>query len=115
LREGGLGEENCLSDFWGPVVYIGAMKTLIVGGLLAAVMVAGSMSSIAADKKDAKKEYPLKTCVVSDEKLGSMGKPYVIKHEGKEVQFCCKGCEKDFKKDPAKYLKKIDEAAKKAK
>ena len=91
------------------------MKNLIVGSLLAAAVVAGSLNVAAADKKDEKKEYPLKTCVVSDEKLGSMGKPYVIKHEGREVQFCCKSCEKDFKKEPAKYLKKIDEAAKKAK
>jgi YHS domain-containing protein len=91
------------------------MKNLIVGGLLAAAVVTGSIGSLAADKKDEKKEYPLKTCVVTDEKLGSMGKPYVIKHDGKEVQFCCKGCEKDFKKEPAKYLKKIDEASKKTK
>lgn len=91
------------------------MKNLIVGGLLAAAVVAGSIGSLAADKKDEKKEYPLKTCVVTDEKLGSMGKPHVIKHEGKEVQFCCKGCKKDFKKEPAKYLKKIDEASKKTK
>ena len=59
------------------------MKNLIVGGLLAAAVVAGSIGSFAADKKDEKKEYPLKKCVVTDEKLGSMGKPYVIKHEGK--------------------------------
>lgn len=90
------------------------MKQLIVG-LIAMAVIGGASNAFAADKKDEKKEYPLKTCVVSDEKLGSMGKPYVIKHEGREVQFCCKSCEKDFKKEPAKYLKKIDEAAKKAK
>ena len=89
------------------------MKNLFV--FVAAAVVAGSLNVVAADKKAEKKEYPLKTCVVSDEKLGSMGKPYVIKHEGREVQFCCKSCEKDFKKEPAKYLKKIDEAAKKTK
>lgn len=91
------------------------MKSLIVTGLFAAAVFVGSFSAVAADKKEEKKEYPLKTCVVTDEKLGSMGKPYVIKHEGREVQFCCKGCEKDFKKEPAKYLKKIDEASKKTK
>ena len=56
--------------------------------------------------------YPLQTCVVSGEKLGSMGKSYVHTFEGREVQFCCKACMKDFNKDPQKYLKKIDEAAK---
>jgi YHS domain-containing protein len=57
--------------------------------------------------------YPLTTCVVSGEKLGEMGKPVVIQYEGHEVQFCCPSCQKEFKKDPAKYLKKIDDAAKK--
>jgi hypothetical protein len=27
------------------------------------------------------------------------------------VRLCCKGCVKEFKKDPAKYLKIIDDAA----
>jgi YHS domain-containing protein len=56
--------------------------------------------------------YPLKVCVVSGEKLGSMGAPYIHHHEGKEVQFCCKGCIKDFNKEPEKYLAKITAAAK---
>jgi YHS domain-containing protein len=51
--------------------------------------------------------------VVSGEKLGSMGKSYVHEHKGKEVQFCCKSCLKSFDKDPAKYLAKIEKAAKK--
>lgn len=64
----------------------------------------------------ARADYPLDTCVVSGDKLGEMGKPfeYVYKAEGQPdrlVLFCCKGCVKDFKKDPAKYLKKLDEAA----
>lgn len=68
----------------------------------------------------AKAEYPLKTCVVSDEEIGSMGDgiDHVYKQDGKPdrlVRFCCKNCLKDFNKDPAKYLKLIDEAAAKAK
>jgi YHS domain-containing protein len=92
------------------------MKKLLIGSLLAGALVAGSLNATGADKKDEKKsEYPLKTCVVSDEKLGSMGKPYVLKHEGREVQLCCESCKKDFKKDPAKYIKKLDAAEKKTK
>jgi hypothetical protein len=60
-----------------------------------------------------KKEYPLDVCVVSGEKLGSMGKPVVLQHEGREVRLCCAGCIDKFKQDPAKYLKKLDEAEKK--
>jgi len=69
----------------------------------------------------AKAEYPLKTCVVSDEQIGgSMGEgiDYVYKQDGKPdrlVRFCCKDCRKDFDKDPAKYLTLLDEAAAKAK
>ncbi|MDB6122456.1 MAG: hypothetical protein JWQ71_1449 [Pedosphaera sp.] len=79
-----------------------------------------------ASAEDAKKsdKYPLKTCVVSDEKLGGdMGEPYVFTYKdkkikddsGREVRLCCKSCLKDFNKEPAKYIKKIDEAEKAAK
>ncbi|HEX8324210.1 MAG TPA: hypothetical protein VF595_09880 [Tepidisphaeraceae bacterium] len=52
--------------------------------------------------------YPLKTCIVSDEDLGSMGEPIVMAHEGREIKFCCGGCVTAFKKEPATYLKKLD-------
>src|SRR5262249_28804228 len=91
------------------------MKKLLMTTLLAGAFVAGSFSAMAVDKKkDEKNEDPLTTCVVSGEKLGEMGKPYVLKYQGREVHLCCESCEKDFKKDTAKYLKKLD-AAEKAK
>lgn len=81
-----------------------------------ALLLAAPAGVRAEDKKDAKaKPYPLEKCVVSDEKLGEMGKPFVFTYQGQEVKLCCKSCEKDFKKDPAKYLKKIKEAEAKAK
>ena len=55
----------------------------------------------------AAKAYPLKTCVVSGEELGKMGEPVRIVHEGQEIKFCCKSCEPEFKKDPAKFLAKL--------
>jgi len=54
------------------------------------------------------KPYPLDTCIVSDEKLGSMGKPVVFTHEGQEIKLCCKSCKPKFEKDPAPYLKKLE-------
>jgi hypothetical protein len=78
---------------------------------LAATFLAAPLVGRAEDKKDAKaKAYPLDKCVVSDEKLGEMGKPYVFTHDGKEVQLCCKSCLKDFNKDPKKYMKKLADA-----
>lgn len=59
------------------------------------------------EKKDTVKPYKLDTCIVSDEKLGEMGKPFVFTDEGQEIKLCCKSCKKKFDKDPAKYLKKI--------
>lgn len=71
--------------------------------------------SAPATQPAAKDTYPLTTCVVGGEKLGSMGKPYVLTHEGREVRLCCKACEPKFKADPAKYIKKLDDAAAKQK
>ena len=75
-------------------------------------MLAASLTVSADDTKKAK-AYPLDKCVVSDEKLGEMGKPFVFTHEGQEIKLCCKSCQKDFKKDPAKYMAKITAAEKK--
>lgn len=89
---------------------------------LAALSLALGAASLRAEDKSAAPAYPLTTCVVSGEALGEMGKPvdYVYKEEGKPdrvVKFCCKMCVGKFKKDPAKYLEKLDaaEAAAKAK
>ena len=72
-----------------------------------------SLVTVACRADEAKaKPYPLKVCIVSGEKLGTMGKPAVIVQDGQEVQFCCKNCIKDFKKDPQKFLKEIAEKAK---
>ena len=63
-----------------------------------------------ADLAAQKAAYPLKTCVVGGEVLGSMGDPVEYVHEGRLVQFCCEGCIDDFKKDTAQYLAKLDAA-----
>lgn len=91
-----------------------------MGGLLAGPLaVTAAEHEHAGEAKSAKtsaKAYPLKTCIVSDEKLdGDMGKPYVFVHEGQEIKLCCKGCLKDFNKEPAKYIKKLAEAQKSGK
>jgi hypothetical protein len=66
---------------------------------------------------DARKAYPLKACLTSDEPLGSMGDPseFVYRVAGKAdrlVVFCCEGCSDDFIAEPDVYLAKIDAAAK---
>mgnify|MGYP000194558028 CR=1 FL=1 len=55
--------------------------------------------------------YSLDTCLVSGEKLGSMGDPVVIQHEGHEIKFCCDSCVPKFKKEPASYLEKLEHSS----
>lgn len=61
------------------------------------------------------KSYPLKTCVVSDEKLGGHGKPVKVTADGTDVWLCCKSCVKDFNKEPAKFVKMVKDAEAKTK
>jgi hypothetical protein len=92
------------------------LKTLTVAALTMTFLTAPFLSLAADEKKEAKpKPYPLETCIVSDEKLGEMGKPHVFTHEGREIKLCCKSCLKDFQKDPAKHVKKMEKAEAKAK
>jgi YHS domain-containing protein len=73
------------------------MKTLLTTFLLAL-----AATGLAADKP-----YPLGTCLVSGNKLGSMGKVIVKSYQGQEIKFCCKPCVKKFDANPAKYLSKL--------
>tara|TARA_Y100000588_G_scaffold125746_1_gene137776 strand:- start:35 stop:403 length:369 start_codon:yes stop_codon:yes gene_type:complete len=56
--------------------------------------------------------YPLKTCLVTDEELTSMGKPYVKVWNGTTIKLCCEGCMEDFEKEPKKFLAKLESAKK---
>jgi hypothetical protein len=69
-------------------------------------------TGFAADKDEPKgvvKPYPLQTCLVTDNDLGSMGDERSFVYEGQEIKICCKPCERKFRKDPARYLKKLQE------
>lgn len=89
------------------------IKSLTTTVLLASFL-AGPFAAFSAEKSksDKTKPYPLDKCVVSDEKLGDHGKPYVFTNDNQEVKLCCKDCLKDFKKDKAKYIAKIQDAEK---
>ena len=94
------------------------MKTIkhITTTLLTTTLLFSPLLLSAEDKPAAKpKPYPLDTCIVSGEKIGADAgmKPHVFTHEGREIKLCCKSCLKDFKKDSANYVKKIEAAEKK--
>ncbi len=72
------------------------LATLITTALLGITLAAADL-----------KPYPLQTCIVSDNKLGSMGKPITKVYSGQEIKFCCKPCIKKFEANQAKYLAKL--------
>ena len=92
-----------------------------------AILVGFGFTAFAAENKSvspadtalkARTNYPLKTCLVSGEDLGAMGEATAYIHRGagqpdRVVFFCCEGCSDDFKKEPAKFLGKLDAAKKK--
>ena len=67
----------------------------------------GSSGSTAATSVGGTKPYPLKTCIVTENDLGSMGDEQRIVYQGQEIKFCCKPCEAKFLGNPAKYLARI--------
>jgi hypothetical protein len=102
------------------IIYMNMTKKL-TSAILAISIVGGTVAALAADNKPAKganekiTPYTLKICVVSGDKLGEMGKPFVFTNDTREIKLCCKSCLKDFKKEPAKYVKKIEVAEAKEK
>lgn len=84
------------------------MKTTFAAVLLAALVAVPALGAEEGAQKE--RPYPLTTCVVSGEDLGSMDDAIIIQHEGREVRLCCRNCVRKFQKDPARYMAKLDAA-----
>ena len=50
---------------------------------------------------------PQTTCPVM---AGKIDKSIYLDHKGSRVYFCCKACLEPFKKDPGKFIKKLEDA-----
>ena len=48
-----------------------------------------------------------KHCPVSGEEIDEKSK-VIYEYEGKTYEFCCPGCAEQFKKDPERYIQKIN-------
>lgn len=72
------------------------LKTLI----LALTLAAFAAGSVWAEAK------PQTVCPVLG---GNVDKQVYADYKGKRIYFCCKGCDAQFKKDPEKYMKKLEE------
>ncbi|MCG8600345.1 MAG: hypothetical protein MI807_09415 [Verrucomicrobiales bacterium] len=61
----------------------------------------------AAAPAEVMKPYPLTTCLVTDEPLGSRNDDRTVFHGDQEVKVCCAACLMSFKLSPDKYLAKL--------
>lgn len=75
---------------------------LLVGGLLTAPAALRAADAAPAPEKAITLQT---TCPVMG---GAINKNQYVDHDGKRVYICCKGCEAPLKKDPAKYIQKLE-------
>jgi len=87
-------------------------RSLLTLAIAALTIPAGlqAAESLDASKLETFRPYKLDKCLVSDEKLGSMGEGISIVHQGLEITFCCKGCIRTFAKKPNHYLQEMKKA-----
>ena len=78
---------------------------LILGGLVVA-----AEPDAGVDEKAKEDTYPLTTCIVSGQQLGSMGEPVDYVYDNHLVRFCCGGCIKAFEKEPDRYMAILNKA-----
>lgn len=90
------------------------MTTLPPGRLrpLAALVALAAWQAAPAAEAAAPRPYTLDTCIISGDRLGAMGEAVVVIRAGREIKLCCRGCIKDFDKDPGKFLARIEQAEK---
>lgn len=82
-------------------------RALVLSALLTTslgLLSCGSPGAPSGSPTGTVKQYTSDVCIVTDNKLGSMGDPISYVHEGQEVKFCCAPCVKKFKANPGKYL-----------
>jgi len=74
---------------------------------VAAVWLTSCVSTDPVASGSGVKRYPLNTCIVTDNELGSMGDIITKTYGNQEVSFCCKPCIRKFEADPEKFLAKL--------
>ena len=77
------------------------MKTFL------ALLTTAILASCAGSSSSGVKPYTRNTCIVTGNKLGSMGAPITKVHGSQEVKFCCKPCVAKFEKNPQRYLAEL--------
>ena len=71
-----------------------------------ALILALTLAAFAAGAVWAADPKPQTVCPVLG---GNVDKNVYADYKGKRIYFCCTGCDAEFKKDPEKYMKKLQE------
>lgn len=64
-----------------------------------------AMSQLSAEDRAAAEKQ--KVCPVTDEPLGSMGKPIKVTVKDRDVYLCCEGCRETIEGAPDKFLARL--------
>lgn len=81
------------------------MKNKLVIFLATAALALGIASC--ASTSSGVKKYPLNTCLVTGNELGTMGAVVTKVYNGQEIKFCCKACVSKFEANQQKYLARL--------
>jgi YHS domain-containing protein len=69
--------------------------------LVSLVVLAFAAAAYAAEQPKTQTDCPVLA--------GKIDKKVYVDYQGKRIYFCCQGCDAAFKKDPEKFMKKIQE------
>lgn len=83
------------------------MKTTITSAIIASAFALVSCAAPGGAGQAGVKRYTSDMCVVTDNKLGSMGDPVTKVYGNQEVKFCCKPCVAKYEKNPEKFATNI--------
>lgn len=94
-------------------------KIFLFIAIVSFALLAGSLPAMAEEVAKEEKSVEAikavdvgnKICPVSGEKIDEKMKS-IYEYEGKIYNFCCSMCIEDFKKDPQKYIQKVEEELK---
>ena len=85
------------------------MRTKILVVVFIGVSLLGEMSSLAEEAKNPK-EIKVKYQTECPVMGGEINKKLFVDVKGKRIYVCCKGCIEAIKKDPDKYIEKLEKA-----
>lgn len=83
------------------------ISTAVLAGFLMAMTLAGCSKQVQTAEG---KPYPLDTCLVCGMKIDAKEKPYVFVYQGQQIKVCDASEKATFEKDPAKYMKQLQDA-----